>query len=49
MINKLKAKLLLRWASDFGLTLVKITRVGDTEYLVAPNGTHYKLARKGSK
>ena len=47
MIDKLKSKLLLRWAADFGLTLVKIKRVGDTEYLVSPDGTHYKLARKG--
>lgn len=46
MFKKLKAKFLLKWAEEFGLTLVKIVRVGSTEYLVTPDGVHRKLARK---
>lgn len=45
-IKTLKAKLIVKWAKEFGLTIVKIERVGNIEYLVTPDGIHRKLSRK---
>ena len=37
------AKLLLRLANEFGLSLVKIVRRGGTDYIVTPAGQYRKI------
>ena len=41
-----KAKLLHKWAQEFGLYIVQIRNVGGTEYLVDKDGAFRKLARR---
>lgn len=47
--QKKKAELLVDWASQFGLTVVRIEKRGRTEYLVSPDGTFRRLATDKDK
>lgn len=49
MFNKWKAKLLTKWAKELGLVLVKIVKLEGVEYIVSPDGTYRKLARRDNK
>ena len=49
MFTKLKARLLRKWADEFELTIVKIKKIGDTEYLVCHDGALRKLANRKIK
>jgi hypothetical protein len=49
MLTKLKAHLMRKWATDFGLTIVKIRIIDDTEYLVCHDGHMRKLAKREKK
>lgn len=45
MLTKLKAHLMRKWADQFGLTIVKIKTINNTEYLVCHDGHMRKLSR----
>ncbi len=45
-IAKKKASLMIKWAQEFGLQIVRIQNVGGTEYIVDKNGSLRKLARQ---
>lgn len=47
MIIRLKAYLMKRWANEFGLTIVKIKKIGNTEYLVC-HDTEYLVCHDGA-
>lgn len=46
---RLKACLMKRWANEFGLTIVKIKKIGNAEYLVCHDGALRKLSTKEKK
>lgn len=49
MTLRIKVWLMHRWAKEFGLTIVKIKAIGNTEYLVCHDGALRKLSTKRTK
>lgn len=48
-VRATKARLMDKWAAEFGLLVVEIRVVGGTEYIVASDGSMRCLARGGKR